>query len=537
MKIRTHTEVGMPFHGLATDGVATINGEITAINGDGAAVLVRNPLAPGASRNAAQQTRDLDQGHEWRNYALLCGSSRAVNGGPELGSNAWLYIDGNGTPWRMTLEATPNGNQVDLMVWRRELFGRSGNRDYSAIVDEQVGSFTWYPELPTGYAGSSTLADVANLALCNNAEAITPNKTGSLLYINIHTRNSALSDVFAATRSGGRSLLSVLTISVSGSGNIATTGAGISASVTQTHAYNADLVVTDVDTFTGEPQGVWAIQGNSCIPAAPPSFLGETTVVTHTAGPVLQSGLTVGKRNWGVIEREGIVHVCHEGAITRRVKNETYLRFVSQQGGSFSVDITYTAIDNGQDLVWSFTSCANESLDIYEVLGAGGTFRNLVQSVNIFGTLYEFEEYWEQVANGDRHYDDTYNNCGCAASNSDPNTPVGGDFTTFTVNGVSYPTTGVDEVAPVMDVKFQANNLFLVRGHYRKSDNVTRDVREYAVAVGEAGASEIWTRSQDWAQGLFEASAYPPYDDNWSFQPVTLEYSHDDLFGDEFQYF
>jgi len=72
-------DIGMPYHGLALNGEATVGLKTVSVNGTGPCTVVRHPSAQGNRRNIRQQKRDAALGFEWRDYALLCGYNRAVN--------------------------------------------------------------------------------------------------------------------------------------------------------------------------------------------------------------------------------------------------------------------------------------------------------------------------------------------------------------------------------------------------------------------------------------------------------------------------
>ena len=205
-------------------------------------------------RTQEQILADAASGRVWRPYVLLTGPASAINGKtPELGEGAWLYCDPSGTPWRMTLEQsdpTPQGTII-FSVWRRQPI----NIGETDIIDQEIASFEWEPELPSGYPGPWTADLLAQQIRANRWHSMFPNRNGSKLIVNVRSTSGIASSVapynhMQAQQMPGYTLLSALEVAIVGTGNLVN-GSGITAIITQTHDIN-DLVTVAIDTLEDE---------------------------------------------------------------------------------------------------------------------------------------------------------------------------------------------------------------------------------------------------------------------------------------------
>lgn len=127
---------GDPWHGLCQGGVLTLpNGQTRAheqpIGMD--VLLVRRPGMPAVSRSAAEQTADTAAGRQWRNYALLSGTSpRLVYNKFVYGGPWWLYIAPDGTRWKVTWSLSGAGTVSGSVTLRK--FGAFGEADQSQTI-------------------------------------------------------------------------------------------------------------------------------------------------------------------------------------------------------------------------------------------------------------------------------------------------------------------------------------------------------------------------------------------------------------------
>lgn len=539
------TAIGMPFHGLAVDGVLTtpsgdktINGAgPAAYPGTGACVLVRNPQAPGANRNPAQLAIDAANGHDWRDYALLCGIDRHVNGGPAIGQNAWLYIDGNGVPWICTVEQTAIASQLDIEVWRRALFGRFG-RQY-AINDELLASFSWTPQMPSWYTGGVTATDVVADAFANNIVALVPSPDGASLIINVHGSSQDVASVFPETNFGAGNLLSILTVSVSGSGDPNNGGLGISATIVESASFETDLVtlrteIVDTDG-SNDPSPQWQV--NCTAPTYPPSEptpaqadANATTLLQHSTsyGGLIQGGLT---DYLSRIESEStaIIYRTHRGDITRHDRSVSYDRNVhTNPAGTRFADATWEAYWDdppGQSPTprWRFLSCGPVSGQITHDLQRQGYTETLIE-VSAFGTTEGVHVVIDDREDTQREFWD-----GCTTA------CIGHDFTStqnlgdaafsYTCNGESYPQ-GTGTLAPEAGMAWKAPNLFVVFSDFTLPDGANRRYTQRWVGDGEAAAAELWSDVSTWLLSHYQNHFPSPLHLRSSFQPVTMEFAH-----------
>lgn len=549
--------VGMPWHGLAVNGTltTTIDGNKTISGGngpgypgEGACVLVRHPSAPGAgSRTAAQLAEDAAHGYEWRDYALLCGPDRHVNGGPALGANAWIYIDPAGTPWRMTVESSAAGASVNVTIWRRALFGRFG-RAYT-ITDEQVGSFVWTPQMPSWYTGGVTATMIAADAVFDDVVAMVPNADGSNLLINVYAGSTDAVAVFPETEFTGRVLLGILDVTVSGTGDLQNTGIGIAAAIVEDARFEDDLVtlrtsIIDLDG-SNDPSPLWEVICTA--PTYPPSEptpaqadANDTTELEHSTsyGGLIQGGLTDYTRR---IESasSAIVYRTHRGDVTRYRNSVSYSRFIfTDPSGSRSSNATWEAYwDNppgqGPTPRWRFLSCSPVTGQITQDVRFE-EYDELTITYNALGIS-------ESVAfiKDDKHDTITnyLNGCWttCIGSDGTPSVNNGDASLVFTCNGETYPGTfgNLDLEA---GMTWRAPNLFALWSDFTLPDNATRRFTQRWIGDGESSASQVWLDVSTWTTVEYYSQALSPLHRRSSFQPVTVDFSHGVESGDKYQY-
>ncbi|MCB1723195.1 MAG: hypothetical protein KDJ39_05825 [Gammaproteobacteria bacterium] len=353
--LKRFTAVGMPWHGLAIDGDLSTLAGTKNITGDGDCVVVRHPSAPGANRSVAQQASDAAKGLEWRDYALLCGSTRAVNGGPVLGGTAWLYCAPDGRTWRMTAEIIEGDTTVDINVWRRELYGRFG-RNYS-ITDELVGTLTWAPGIPSWYSGGYTIEDVIDhIKLSVQPKNLTVSPDGSLAYLHVYCEDfvgNLVESIYLETTSAGRTnrfgttsaLVGIIKIQLSGSGDPFTNGGeGITATVTEDLAFEGGLV--NRADLAEDPPG-WSFSYfvgdhvDDLTETPPPGYPGDDCgnpqatafVRAYTASAVAEATSLQGS----TYTNAAILYKTPHGVVTRTIEIiDTSIDFTIDVAGSYS---------------------------------------------------------------------------------------------------------------------------------------------------------------------------------------------------------
>ena len=352
-KLPHFNALGMPWHGLASAGVLTTPAGNKAITGNGGAVVVRHPSAPGATRNTAQQARDTALGHVWRDYALLCGTTRAVNGRASLGGKAWLYCAPDGRTWVMTVEKTyTSGSSATFEIWRRELFGNFKADGPWSTTDEKVGEQVINFTLPAEYSGSTTAADVAANAHCNLATLIVPDPAGSTVYLHIAT---TFYDVYEATyavyEGGLRSVYAICEVSISGSGDVAASGTGISATFDVVDDYDALITYRSADlTYGASAPSDWNDYTTESViedHPTPPLSAGITYDQTDTCTP--DSSTSYYWQHGPVTSwRKAVIYRTHIGDVTL-TRHDYYVQHDAwvHNGGTWQAIYHYESVSDG----------------------------------------------------------------------------------------------------------------------------------------------------------------------------------------------
>lgn len=246
---RPVTRLGMPYHGLVTDGELTTPGGPLAVSHvasvEGAIVFkTRNP--PGNNPNAAQAALDTAQGWEWRDYAILNSQFRSIgDGATQLGEANWLYCDQNNVVWDMEVVLNPAGGvspDLTVEIWRRRPFGRFrfGLDDY-AFADEMVGSWTFacpQAQWETG-SGTATIAPYVVAAFARTRGAgIVPSLHGDQVHIHILSPYTyGFPETQAYWSLEFYSCIAIVTFDIAGDGNLYGDGSGIIATPTNQMVY------------------------------------------------------------------------------------------------------------------------------------------------------------------------------------------------------------------------------------------------------------------------------------------------------------
>lgn len=260
--------IGMPWHGLATDGKlpTTADGDKDITDratwiAPGVAIPVRHPSAPGANRNTAEAAFDSARGLEWRDYALLCGPGHAVNGGPEIGVLRWLYCDTGGATWVVRLGYTKNTDTIDFEVWLDAIFGRWPAVDFTPRL---LASLTWSPVTPNHFNGGDngfTFSDIVQGLDLERIETLAFTPDGSQCFANLVCTNDTVNKHWYPTQTPFgdandtnqfAAVAAVLRIDISGTGDEG--GAGIAATFVEDAHING-LVIAVGDTASSGENG------------------------------------------------------------------------------------------------------------------------------------------------------------------------------------------------------------------------------------------------------------------------------------------
>lgn len=228
-----------PFHGLWKQGQITLpngqqktypmpSGNVTELFGNSR--LVRVPGLAVPNRNPAEQAADLAAGREWRNYALLAGyepvyagtgiSRTAPTFGPTDG--CWLYVDPMLNVWRIRCFANWTGGSTDAASGSIEVrrFGRfdgqahaASSVPFSGVGIEGSPPFE-YSDAPFRFLNANSRGSEAWLATLFAWDSINNSQSWPLL---------------------------IMRVRVSGVGNEALAGAGLSFDVTLFGSRRVDI--------------------------------------------------------------------------------------------------------------------------------------------------------------------------------------------------------------------------------------------------------------------------------------------------------
>lgn len=524
--------MGMPWHGLADGGVLTtpLDGN-KMVAGDGGAVTVRHPSALGAVRNLAQQTKDAAYGHEWRDYALLCGTMRAVDGGPALGANRWLYCAPDGRTWVMSVEKAVSGATFTLEIWRRGLFGafRIGGVPHT-IADQKVGQLDILFVLPGDYSGGETANSVAASAYLDRASCVVPNPAGSSVFVHV----MADKDVFHATKisieGDDAGTYAIVPVTISGSGDVNANGIGISANFGTVDRYE-DLVDEDNGSFGG--------------PSSQPSDWTDCQNFSDPPPPTdpQSAGLQYDQRFWTIWDFMGVqigrngpinnavatVYRTHHGDVklTKRKTTWSY-RHWERAGNSWEQTLEYQSEQTGEfppgTPIYSYVlQNTSYNCDVYEVIkGAGaGSATGGEWEVRI---EYEAFNIGERLANR-QNYDFTPTYPAGGGTGCNQGWPHDGLPSPYSDNldesSIGPLTNGMTHAAVDLDGGLTVYpGLLLLTFWYNKPDNSdTRRYRQVGLGIGESDVIKFMDETLELPTGVWP----PPQNDiqnRWSFQPV-----------------
>lgn len=256
MRFLTPNAIGLPYHGIAINNILDLgNGETltvpTAAGPD--TLLMQHPAAPGVVRSTAEQAADTARGYNWKDYLILRGTTRIVGNQP-LGTNAWIYVDPAGTPWIVSVSyGTRSGASYPVTVTLEAMFGRFDANGQQAI-NSTIGSGT----VSSSYASATLAGDLDYLFDWGTDAAVRvlqalPSADGTKAAINVGIQAGVGDSPALIYGAGNYTITDVYSITISGSGSLelATLGDGISASIS--HVYDIDdlIIADDSDSTTG----------------------------------------------------------------------------------------------------------------------------------------------------------------------------------------------------------------------------------------------------------------------------------------------
>lgn len=564
-EVRPFHALGMPWHGLATNGQLTTAVGTKTINYDtggllGPCLTVRHPAAPGVSRNAAQIARDAAQGHEWRDYALLTGTDHNINGGPALGSDSWLYCDAGGATWVIRLEAVDNGATMAVNVWLDALFGRFHvDRPFSPQLLATLS--TWAPDIPTWYSGPTTVNDVIDQLNLTAAKCIAPSADGASCFINVFCDDDTISgDLYAETQPlsietqpTGFALVAVLEVAISGSGDITNNGAGITATLTENLGFEGGLV-TNRERWISEAWGTpfsWdtAVTAQPAAPSTNECPATETDVYVFTASHTNQAGDNPYSTARTGREYDAILYKTPQGTVNRSLIEHIdsgYTSVTLEGAYSCTVDLS-NCVTDGPDFLydggvtgWYRTGCTQGATTLGSRTRTS-TRKYWSLTVTVFGDVYQVEtlsDDWTEEHDLTQTFPggQQFPNCGSLPSDDSPTSGQ-----SATVNGQAV--TGFPDMTVYHEVRMLAPNLVYLVQDYPQLAGTNRDMHEYTVGVLENGTT---------SEELNQATAHAPLATTrkipdlrrlvWSWQPVSGESVSADFTlginysGDRYQY-
>jgi len=546
--------LGMPYHGAAVNGQLTTANGTLSIGGFGHdALIARNPLAPGVSRTPAQQTSDTANGYEWRDYLILQGKSRQVNGADALGESRWLYCDSNGVPWIMSIEfatRAPGSASQGIEIWRRGVFGRFG-RDYSNLTDELLLTFTWAPTLPTWYGGSRTIPELLDAgSLYNDAIAIVPSEDGASVYFNIASGSGlwkeAFPDLFITGQFNpeARNICGLISITISGAGDLATTGAGIAAAASLTHDI-ADLyltrTVTNSDSGGSAGSETWTGSPGTIQQDGPPAEDYYPGNLDWTSNYVLGRDGD-GQRvvlNETVIET--LLYRTHEGDVTRYRLEQNNSTTTWTENGQYTETVNWTARQLNPSLyIWDYPSCVGNSTSNAYIINNVQTTERQREYFTAFGQVVgEFDAI------------KTYNQTAYGGCQVWPNDRCGGlvqfdpgcgaptqTSESYTINGIDYMGSSVPNFSDAdafVGIQLDAFNVVQTQTHWNQPNDTTRNLERYIVTASQLhGAAIQYTDistypkpgfgDPDANQGFLEGHCYQAVTDEWAAPGTNTKY-------------
>jgi len=501
----------MPYHGLAESGTLShTSGNKTIVGTGGGCIEVRNPQAPGNTRTTEQQAADTTAGLEWRDYALLCGTQHAVNGGPVLGANKWLYCDANGLTWVVGIEQTQNANSVDVALKLYAQFGafRKQSKEFAAST---LASLNWTASMPTWYTGVLTPSDIVYQNMYfDKGDFIVPNTTGASTYINGYYAGGVGFEVnLMSTPAGTGSVISVLLASISGTGDPDNSGDGITATLVESHAFEGDLVtrMDYYETSTGWPTPPdYTKRSQSRTDtfdppeAATTPSEGDTWQTVETKAYELDDGFE-SRSNFlaGRADYDTVLFVRHDGDIEVSGRSGGYATDIegwSPAGYTYTINRTFTGGTWVEDDCTSSTASYSREYRSYE---------EAYYAFAVCGTTVTYSAI--EMTGFDSSQTD--NECDGITS------PPGTNYDQLIVNGYTY-AAGTDLADLEVEVSVQMINkdIWKFAGQAKNvSTTDNRYWRRYLSAVDGVGILEIQQNSVSGSQ----PQQYP----NWSVQPVT----------------
>ena len=548
-------EIGMPYHGLAVDGILahpTGDKDIEMPDYSGTCKLIRHPLATGPVRNTNQLAHDAANSLEWRDYALMTGASNGINGSQGLGVESWLYCDPGGNTWVVNIvDTNTGGTHRTVELWIKEIFGRFG-KDYE-ITPRLLATLDFVPTIPSWYTGSTTLATLVSRTSFLQPTSINFLPDGSEAYINGYCTNTDTSnEVYEETQPynitgiyQGFSMIGVLKATITGTGDINNDGAGITATLDLDMEYEVDQIIRrdsyGFGEFTPDPEPTCSVSSTG-VPIAPAQDCpaGELTLQWDYEFFLNPVGATSGISGKQGQDYEAVLYKSHYGLIKRTYKNFFETTFDFQYGGQHKITYNLSNCDKGNGIwpgyttgtQWYVASCSangGDSLWSQRTTDSKGVQETIY---NIYGVEYS-HNYFSNNVQRDRNQasQDTCGGTGtglpcCINGGACPDDPSEfEEIQTATLNGVLVPYSASTTL--YNDLRVIGPNLVYVALDHPNPSLTDRAMIETVAVVNEAGvvgqALDMTTNHAD-----LPGPRYMPDTRElvWSYQPVTEESAH-----------
>lgn len=567
-KLRPYTEIGMPYHGLATNGILpTSDGDKTIPQASfyGPCQVIRHPSAPGVNRNPNQIANDTAKGFDWRDYALLTGTGHGVNGSTELGSGKWLYCDPGGNTWVVGIGAvapgqqeqvthigeavshltfpvtntgTLNNNELLIQVVLDEIWGRFG-KPYD-VTPRLLGEFIWTPDIPTWYGGAFTAEDVINNIDLTRPEAIVVNASGAEALLHIYMRENTQGNLISeqvypetqpivnginGTFPVGAALVAIVSISLNGIGDKNDSGNGIAAVLADDSRFEDDLIISRTrGTAPGVGVEDWQVVRDPN-PDCPDPFPPEQTTTYNPNTRIQNNGDTTGKNPGTTWEYEAVLYKTFEGNVRRKS-----LRL---NQATWDISWTNTIADSYQltndpsnpafgctgpgSWNWYLASCSTSGYLVYERLET--LTDQLKDEYVVFGQTYSYDLIKDEITYTETDFSDP----GLPECPRAP-FPGGNDYTdeNVTLNG-----DALQNYAPCYhEFRVAAPNCHYVVIDQPQLTGTDRDMIEYVVVVSELGVdSEVVNKTTPHAPLVTPRKIPDLRELALTYQPVTGQFT------------
>lgn len=362
---RRPTRIGLPYHGR----VDSVSGAYRLTShGGGTKTLADFDSALGSAwavynaekrntrdRTEAEVAYDTAQKAYWQNYALVRGMEKVIAGTAKLGPWEWLYSDPAGTVWlmRVSLATTPSTADIVATVKVIERFGYFGPTKFEPC-NRTVGAYTHTVTIPTlldeYYSTSFSAEETATIMYQPDDQTAArlldflPDGSEACLNLWPSPNQFFYPDAYGQ-------YLGWIAISVSGTGslNLASLGSGITATMTSAGLDEVVLTLMSADApevpDPGDFYGYWDVTTTIDLPdySCP-----HDDVDGYPAGEVSSvfTGTKTVNETWIAAEQELVVYRYADGTLV--IYNNKTESTVAFEAGATSGTLNCDLAANGQ---------------------------------------------------------------------------------------------------------------------------------------------------------------------------------------------